>query len=411
MPNAAYIGPTIVLGDGTGGAAVSVTHTDAIPLDTVGFGKVANAIVAMTAARPLTVAATPVLGGAYDVTFKANGNALHIPTLPGAWVGTNANTFNSANNQLNRYIFEYAQGGIVTYGLLNLGIPPDVIPGQPLTLAAGTALASSVPLTWTAPVIDATHGTPLDYTVETSSNGGTSWVVFTKGVSPATGITLTSLTPGTAYLARVTATNATGAGPASATASFTTAASVVIADTFNRADAGVIGTRSDGGAWTAVAGFNPMGISANRAVGTVNAAYNGCVADIGFSTYTTTLLGIDYTVTESSFVYRYLDANNYCVIAFQGASTSYRCYEVIAGVATAIVFSTSGTVLGANSPGAGIRDHRFLVSPTSITVQNGVSGTYTTMDSVTHSTLGTNTKQGLRCNGAGAFYDSFSSNT
>jgi titin len=73
-----------------------------------------------------------------------------------------------------------------------------------------------VTLNWSAPASDG--GAAIsDYVVEYRVNvAGSLWTTFTDGVSAANSATVTGLTNGTAYVFRVTAVNAVGAGPVTA---------------------------------------------------------------------------------------------------------------------------------------------------------------------------------------------------
>jgi len=97
------------------------------------------------------------------------------------------------------------------------------VPGTPTSLSAsgGNAQAS---LTWTAPASNG--GTAItDYAVQFSSDSGSTWTTFADGTSTATSATVTGLTNGVAYVFRVAAVNAIGAGPyTSASSSVTPAA-------------------------------------------------------------------------------------------------------------------------------------------------------------------------------------------
>lgn len=112
---------------------------------------------------------------------------------------------------------------------------PDVGPmGVPTSLAAsaGNAQAS---LSWTAPNYNG--GSAItDYSVQYSTNSGSTWSSFSHAASTATTSTVTGLTNGTSYVFRVAAVNGNGTGGyTSATSSVTPAA----------ASAALIGVKND----------------------------------------------------------------------------------------------------------------------------------------------------------------------
>ena len=93
-------------------------------------------------------------------------------------------------------------------------------PGTPTSLAvtAGNAQAS---LTWSAPASSGTAAIS-DYFVQYSSDSGANWSSFSHTASTATSATVTGLANGTAYVFRVAAVSAIGAGSyTSATSSVT----------------------------------------------------------------------------------------------------------------------------------------------------------------------------------------------
>jgi hypothetical protein len=65
-------------------------------------------------------------------------------------------------------------------------------------------------LAWTAPATNG--GTISDYTIQYSSDSGSTWTTFSDTVSATASVTVTGLTNGTAYVFRVAATNQAGLG-------------------------------------------------------------------------------------------------------------------------------------------------------------------------------------------------------
>ena len=91
--------------------------------------------------------------------------------------------------------------------------------GAPTGLS-GTAGNAQVALSWTAPASDGGDAISA-YTVEHSKDAGTTWQTVIRSASTATTLTVTSLVNTSTYLFRVSAVNASGTGPASATATAT----------------------------------------------------------------------------------------------------------------------------------------------------------------------------------------------
>jgi hypothetical protein len=82
-------------------------------------------------------------------------------------------------------------------------------PAAPTGVTATAANAQAV-VSWTAPAVVVPPVT--DYSVQFSTNGGTTWTTATDTVSAATTATITGLTNGTAHVFRVAATNGIGTG-------------------------------------------------------------------------------------------------------------------------------------------------------------------------------------------------------
>ena len=99
---------------------------------------------------------------------------------------------------------------------------PGAAPGVPTALTS-TRGNAQVALSWTAPTN--TGGFAVtDYKVEYKTSAGSTWNIFADGTSTGTTATVTSLTNGTGYDFRVSATNSIGTGSVSAISSATPAA-------------------------------------------------------------------------------------------------------------------------------------------------------------------------------------------
>jgi hypothetical protein len=87
----------------------------------------------------------------------------------------------------------------------------------------GTAGNAQVSLSWTAP--SSNGGASItDYTIQYSSNSGSTWTTFSHTASTATTATVTGLTNGTAYVFHVAAVNSAGTSSYSTNSSSVTPA-------------------------------------------------------------------------------------------------------------------------------------------------------------------------------------------
>jgi hypothetical protein len=112
-------------------------------------------------------------------------------------------------------------------------VTPLGTPAAPTSFSATYGNTNSA-LTWTAPS-DNGGSVITDYTIEYSSNGGSSWSTFSHSASTATSITITGLTNGVAYSYRVSAVNAIGTGAGATT---TTAGSTLTTIALTRSSVG-----------------------------------------------------------------------------------------------------------------------------------------------------------------------------
>jgi hypothetical protein len=104
---------------------------------------------------------------------------------------------------------------------------PDSGPISAPTSLSATAGNGQASLTWTAP---AYNGGSLitDYSVQYSSNSGSTWTTFSRTASTTASQVVTGLTNGTAYVFRVAGVNSNGTGTYTAASSSVTPASASV---------------------------------------------------------------------------------------------------------------------------------------------------------------------------------------
>jgi large repetitive protein len=200
----------------TGSAWVSVAVNGAVPLaPTVGTVTVSG----LTASVPFTgsndygdsAVTTNTATAVEDATKTASSSTSPI-SVTGLTSSTSYTFTVTSTNAFGVSNASSASNSITTAS--TPGAPTSVTASDPGT--DGYALVS-----WTAPASNG--GSAItDYTVQYSSNSGSSWTTFSDGTSASTSATVTGLTLNTAYIFRVAAVNALGTGSYSdPSASFT----------------------------------------------------------------------------------------------------------------------------------------------------------------------------------------------
>ena len=167
-------------------------------------------------------------------------------------------------------------------------------------------------ISWTAPAT--TNGSVItDYTIQYSSNGGTSWSTFTHAASAATSATVTGLTNGTSYTFKVAAVNDVG------TSAYSTVSSAIIPATL---------PSTISGAPTAQAGDRAVTVSWTAP------AANGCAISDYVVQVTT-----DNGTTYSNFIHSPSDATTQTVNMLTNG-TSYRFRVAAANCAGTATYSS-----------------------------------------------------------------------
>lgn len=197
----------------------------------------------------------------------------------------------------------------------------------------GSAIAAA----WSAPV-DASGLT--DYLIETRLANTGSYTAFAHTASTSTSITITGLTPSTAYDVRVAAVRGGNISGYSNVATVTTAAAgstgVVATDDFERTDNSTsLGDAQQGGTWQYAGGGLPFRIVS----GAANRAGDGAT---GFAYLPVTVANgqVNTTLTTASaanagIVMRFVDISNY-LWADATAGTGVRLFARINGTNTAL---------------------------------------------------------------------------
>jgi hypothetical protein len=146
-----------------------------------------------------------------------------------------------------------------------------------VTATAGNAQAI---VSWTAPTVLAQ--TPItDYTVQYSSNSGSSWTTFTRSASTSTSATVTGLTNGTSYVFRVAAVTGVGSGSYSTASNSITAggdtyySSVSLLLHMNGTNGSTTFTDNSGTPKTVTAAYNAQISTARSQWGGASALFGG----------------------------------------------------------------------------------------------------------------------------------------
>jgi hypothetical protein len=191
---------------GEGAYGQSAPVTPQVPAPTSVAGIAGNGQVTVSWMAPVVAGGTVLTD--YVIDYSSNGGSSWTRFADGTSTTTSATVTGLVNGTA--YVFRVAAvtaGGTGAYG--------QSAPVTPLVPApagvVGVPGNRQVALTWTAPV-DANGAPIVDYVVQYTTYGGTSWTTFADGTSTATAATVTGLTNGTSYLFRVAAVTAGGTG-------------------------------------------------------------------------------------------------------------------------------------------------------------------------------------------------------
>lgn len=176
-----------------------------------------NAQASLSWSAPTVLAQTPITD--YIVQYSANSGSSWTTFSDGTSTSTSATVTGLTNSTA--YVFRVAAAngaGTGAYTAASASVTPIDVPAAPTSLTA-TAGNEQVSLTWTAPAV--LTQTITDYVVQYKTVAASTWTTFSDGVSTTTSATITGLTSGVAYLARVAAVNPSGTGAFATSSEFT----------------------------------------------------------------------------------------------------------------------------------------------------------------------------------------------
>jgi large repetitive protein len=145
----------------------------------------------------------------YKVFFRKSGTTSWVEFTPTSDdVSGTTITGLAAATVYQTYVRAYNPGGFADTAISSFTTSATSAPSEPQAVTA-TPAAGSVRLAWSAPASNG--GSAItDYTIESSSDAGTTWATITRSASTATAFVVTGLTTGTSYVFRVSAKNVVG---------------------------------------------------------------------------------------------------------------------------------------------------------------------------------------------------------
>ena len=261
------------------GDAVREAVTSSINLSRKGAGTAIpltpGAQIAVNADITLTVAAGAVEDGVWQGDYISGGTGIiNFPTTyPGAPTGAKVQVNGGFDPEVDRKyrIIAFIAAGDLVFVVKKLGASaPSILAPNAATLAYGTAMTTTQPLTITPGGVDGSHSAATAYQVYYSSDGGATYSAFGPPSSILTP-TVTGLTASTSYKYKVVAINSAGSAPDS---------NVVTNSTAAGGSGSIVATlicRNEGGTLTTGTGTNSFDLSTALDI-VLPSRYNGTAA-------------------------------------------------------------------------------------------------------------------------------------
>ena len=271
------------------------------------------------------------------------------------------------------------------------------LPAAPTGVTA-TAGNASATVSWTAPAVVAPPVT--DYTIQYSSNSGSSWSTFSHSASTATTATVTGLINDTSYVFRVAAVNGIGTG------AYSTASSSIVAGSdpyfsqvallLHMDGTGSTFTDSSGTPKTVTANGNATQSATQSKWGGKSAYFTG-TSRISASTSSAFSFGTGDFCIEM-WVYPSGENSYQTLFSTRSSSTSQDSANVFvgfnSGTLTPIVYTNGLILSGSSALSAGVWSH-IAFARASGTISIYLNGTRIGNTSFTNSINGTNASVGL----------------
>jgi serine protease len=216
-------------------AAITPATTPGVPTSVAGTP--GNGSVSLTWTAPSNTGGSAITD--YTVQYGASNTGPWTPVshAPSTAVALTVTGLSNATT----YFFQVAAVngvGAGNYSTSSSAVTTNAALAGAPTAVAGVRGASSVSLTWTAP-LDNGGSAITDYVVRYSSNGGGTWSSTIDTSSTATYFTVPVLTNGVAYVFEVAAANGVGTGTYSSPSAAVTPATIPVNPTAPTGTAGV----------------------------------------------------------------------------------------------------------------------------------------------------------------------------
>jgi hypothetical protein len=220
----------------TGLSASTSYDFEVIATNSGGSGSASSTVTASTGAAgaspgaPTNLAASAATSSTMGLTWSAPGSGgtvsgysayfkLHAGStwsLATAGLASTATSYTvtglAAGTSYDFYVAANSAGnGSTASGTVTASTTTIAAPNAVTALAAGTVTNFTVPLSWTAPAVDGSHGAAATYTIQYRIYGSANWATAAAGIATAY-YTVTGLIAGLEYQFNVFGVNAAGAG-------------------------------------------------------------------------------------------------------------------------------------------------------------------------------------------------------